>query len=510
MIPRTFPSSLNTFSGETQMVVYLLGSVAGLTRWVDYIPVAWATASSQRENSYDANGFVAIDSLSSTTGKQAWVDYVPCYVDPSAAGAWQVTPTGFVPVNYGSGNITGLFANNVEGAWFDASDMATLFQDAAGTTPVTAVEQPVGKWLDKSGRGNHATQSTAASRPVLSARYNLLTQTETGSSWNHDSLTYTFYNSPVASAGSLSSWGYTNMGLNYPRANADVSSGVEVKCSAYLWVASGSVTVRPAAYYSGAWQLLASAFTLTSTPQLVKWTYTPTSATSFGSGLALQVQGAGDLRITGADLRLSADASLSIPAYQRVNTSTDYDSTGFPLYLKFDGVDDSLSTGSINFTSTDKMTVWAGVTKLSDAAAYGTAAEFGNRDVAQPGSFSLSAPGSSAGEYYLAIENSGTVSYEPATFTAPINSVLTGSFNFAGATVSDQITPRVNGVINRSNPFGLASAGNFGNYPLYIGRRGGSTLPFNGRLTQLIVRGAATADVSLTERFVGKKTGIIL
>ena len=64
------------------------------------------------------------------------------------------------------------------GAWFDPSDMSTMYQDAAGTTPVTAVEQPVGKILDKSGNGNHATQSITASRPTLSARYNLLTKTE--------------------------------------------------------------------------------------------------------------------------------------------------------------------------------------------------------------------------------------------------------------------------------------------------------------------------------------------
>ena len=36
------------------------------------------------------------------------------------------------------------------GAWFDPSDLSTLYQDAAGTIPVTAVEQPVGLMLDKS------------------------------------------------------------------------------------------------------------------------------------------------------------------------------------------------------------------------------------------------------------------------------------------------------------------------------------------------------------------------
>jgi len=37
-----------------------------------------------------------------------------------------------------------------DGEIFDASDMSTMYQDAAGTIPVTAVEQPVGLMLDKS------------------------------------------------------------------------------------------------------------------------------------------------------------------------------------------------------------------------------------------------------------------------------------------------------------------------------------------------------------------------
>lgn len=64
-----------------------------------------------------------------------------------------------------------LFAAGEQGVWYDPSDISTLFQDAAGTIPVTAVGQPVGKMLDKSGRGNHATQATAAYRPVYQGGY---------------------------------------------------------------------------------------------------------------------------------------------------------------------------------------------------------------------------------------------------------------------------------------------------------------------------------------------------
>ena len=59
-----------------------------------------------------------------------------------------------------------LFAAGEQGAWYDPSDLTTLFQDSAGTIPVTTAGQPVGRMLDKSGRGNHATQATSAARPT--------------------------------------------------------------------------------------------------------------------------------------------------------------------------------------------------------------------------------------------------------------------------------------------------------------------------------------------------------
>lgn len=53
-------------------------------------------------------------------------------------------------------------------SWFSASeqggiyeaDLPTLFQDSAGTTPVTAAGQTVKRWNDKSGRGNHLTNAS--------------------------------------------------------------------------------------------------------------------------------------------------------------------------------------------------------------------------------------------------------------------------------------------------------------------------------------------------------------
>ena len=46
--------------------------------------------------------------------------------------------------------------------WLDAADLRTLFQNTAGTTPVTAAAQQVQFWADKSGNGRNATSSDTA------------------------------------------------------------------------------------------------------------------------------------------------------------------------------------------------------------------------------------------------------------------------------------------------------------------------------------------------------------
>jgi hypothetical protein len=63
--------------------------------------------------------------------------------------------------------------------WFDPSDFSTLFQDAEGKIPVTAVGQPVGLWRSKISDhvcitqvGTIATlrQDAETGRPYIEAR----------------------------------------------------------------------------------------------------------------------------------------------------------------------------------------------------------------------------------------------------------------------------------------------------------------------------------------------------
>ena len=46
--------------------------------------------------------------------------------------------------------IKSLFANGEQGFFYDTNDLSTMYQDAAGSIPVTAAGQPVGLMLDKS------------------------------------------------------------------------------------------------------------------------------------------------------------------------------------------------------------------------------------------------------------------------------------------------------------------------------------------------------------------------
>jgi hypothetical protein len=59
-----------------------------------------------------------------------------------------------------------LFSGGTAGAWYDPSDLSSMSQDTAGATPA-ALNQPVGRILDKSGNGLHLTQATAGARPTL-------------------------------------------------------------------------------------------------------------------------------------------------------------------------------------------------------------------------------------------------------------------------------------------------------------------------------------------------------
>jgi len=56
--------------------------------------------------------------------------------------------------------------------WFDGSDLSTMFQDTAGTTPISATGQSVKLWKDKAGFGISASNNTSPPTVTFSAQNN--------------------------------------------------------------------------------------------------------------------------------------------------------------------------------------------------------------------------------------------------------------------------------------------------------------------------------------------------
>ena len=131
MIPQTFPSTYAAQGGQQQMVVVFLSNVAGLQRWLDYIPVK---LQGTVPNSYDNNGFIPVVATSATALSVPFRDYIPVFVDAGATDAWQVSNNGFIPYNYLSFSNAALNLDLLSGSL----DSRVTFTRASGATRFNA------------------------------------------------------------------------------------------------------------------------------------------------------------------------------------------------------------------------------------------------------------------------------------------------------------------------------------------------------------------------------------
>jgi hypothetical protein len=153
-----------------------------------------------------------------------------------------------------------------------------------------------------------------------------------------------------------------------------------------------------------------------------------------------------------------------------------------------------MQTNSINFTATDKMTVWQGVRKLSDAAV-GIITELSTTLDTNAGTFYILAPGapSQASYQWKSRGSINPLGLTPAPFAAPVTNVFTGIGDISG----DSMIVRINGsqVATSSADQGT---GNFGNFPAYFYSRAGASVFFNGNDYGSIARGAASTAAQIT------------
>ena len=209
-----------------------------------------------------------------------------------------------------------------------------------------------------------------------------------------------------------------------------------------------------------------------SSASLVRYslTYTPSVTQTYyvgvGNSLALQT-----VYIWGAQLEAGSTAT----AYQRVVSQYDITESGVPTcyYVQADGVDDAYVTPTIT-PNTDKVQVFAGVRKLSDATT-GIFAETSLQSYSSNGSFVVGAPDTGATYSFGSTGSLFRLVVSPATFASPTTNVVTGLGDISG----DVARLRVNGA-QVAQSTADQGTGNYLAYPAYIYARGGTSLPFNG------------------------------
>ena len=209
----------------------------------------------------------------------------------------------------------------------------------------------------------------------------------------------------------------------------------------------------------------------------------------------------------GRILDKSGNNNHAVQANTALQPTYQIDNEGNPN-LTFSGSYTQLVTPSINFTTTAQMMVGV-VLHVVGSASAAVALELGSNVDSVNGSFLFGAP-SAVADHSLYLRGTSTI-------RAAVNNVVDGDdiilglFDISQATKELELIPRLNRVQISGSDITwtgtTAGTGNFGNLPLFIGARSGGSLPFQGKIYQVIVRGALTnaSDIVATENLIDAK-----
>ena len=180
---------------------------------------------------------------------------------------------------------------------------------------------------------------------------------------------------------------------------------------------------------------------------------------------------------------------------------------GSLYYLEFEGAQGLRTSGNVDFTGTDTMTVCAGVKKEVDSSENITELSNNSGGAGNEGSFRLAV--NSGSVYRYSSRGDSSLRNANATgYSVPSTNVLTGFSDIS----ADIATIRVDGVEKTTQTLDQG-AGNYGDTFLNVGARNdGSTLQLEGFIYSLIIRNVVsnTADLASTETYVAAKTGVSL
>ncbi len=524
----------------TQLVVNGDFSTGNLTNWQSSNGGSFALSSNRLQvTGAGANTTGAAYTLNTTVGAAYAVSFV---VTLGTATVVDSQMSLSVAAGAGIGNSYQFIASNQTITYyFVATAATTYFQFMPRGTGLTAfIDDFSVKTL---GLGNHAIAfNNTTARPELRARVNLLTYSEEfqNGAWTKNNSTAANTTATTDPLGGTTADVYTNTGsgdwLNTASA-ITIVAGLNYTYSIYAkrgtqdWLRlSGwnDVTGTGTTQAFNAWFNLATGAkgTLSSGADGTAVSHDMVSVgngwyrcTVVGRSTALTTlfpelnmttadavttrpATGNEVYIWGADLR-PANIGANVPAYQRIADANTYDTNGFPLYLRLDGIDDGMYTpANLDLSNTAQVAVFAGVRKLSDAQM--AIAELSANVNSNNGVFGLfnGFPSGTDIQY----GGGGTAKqFINSAASAPTSRVISGISEISGAST----ILRLNGVQVSSSSASLGT-GNFGSYPLYIGARNNSSLWLNGQLYSLAVVGSAVSagNIAAMESWVAGRTGI--
>ena len=371
-----------------------------------------------------------------------------------------------------------LFGAGEIGIWYDPSDISTLFQDSRGSVPVTASGQPVGLILDKS-KGLQLGPDL-----VVNGGF------DSSDSWAE--------NGPIISGG-VASFSGQFRSLEQTLA---VENDKYYKLEFEVLAMSGSEAL---AVSSSGFGLVSDIFI----PKL-----------GVNERIIFCKDSTKPLRLiqpyTGTSITIDNVKLRHLPgnhATQNIaGAKPIYRSVAGQQHLEFDGVQDFLETGPIDFSGTTKLIATVALEKLRSAGRE-MLIEL-SPTVATPGTFNIDHSQNIPGAFAATIsaDNPGGATVNAASAIG--KSVVSASFDTSAADTLSKIKIYLNGEEQSTALLGNpdAGSGDLHKHSLYIGSRGGTSLYFQGSIYGMVIRagGASTVNLERIHKYAGTKSGVLI
>lgn len=398
------------------------------------------------------------------------------------------TPTDIVL----DSSVTTLFSGGKQGVALDFDDLSLMFRDDYAYTPVTATGQSIGLILDKSkGLALGATLITNGAFTTNITGWTNYSAARGTVSYNTTDKRLRVDN--TTGTGNDSTWVATAVTQNTVyklEGNIYDVKGETANVTVYWWNGTTTIgTLQLAPAFNNAFNMYVRA---------------PAGATGLLIG---STNTAGIWELDNITLKSVAGNHVyqsvagNRPTLQR-NTTTGH------FYAAFNGTTNFLQSANIDFTASDEVSVFAAVRKNSDTAT-GIVVELSADANANAGSFYVSAPQTAATANYGFVSRGSTAAnaVTASSYAAPNTAVICAqgkiSTDLSQISANNSVMEKV--AVDQGT-------GNYGNLPLYIGRRGGASLPFNGHLYALIVvnKVAPDGEVYDVETILADRVGILV